>query len=114
MTPSQTRRLEESLRLPASSAESQVADLDALGTSGSLDELALELDDRFGPLAAELDEVAPAVAAACRAVEQALSADKLAWTPDALTTSGWQDVRSLAEEAVLSLRRSGMTHEETT
>ncbi|MFK4728118.1 hypothetical protein ROT00_00355 [Agromyces mediolanus] len=74
--------------------------LTALGTADMLDELALEFDCYFVPVAGELRRRAPRCESLCRRLDGMLSSDTLGWWFDDLGSDDWNEIRSLAVEAV--------------
>jgi hypothetical protein len=89
----------------ASPAEVQVAYIrDELGVGDMADELALEFDDAFRPVAPLLGEIPETrgLLSALRRVDSALEGlDDSDWTADALRTSPrWAEVRRLASAAL--------------
>ena len=92
----------------ADPADLQLAYLSQLGVEGSIDELALEFDDVFRPLAPALSERgASDVVAALGAVDAALGSETLGWSAAALLESPeWNRIRALAGTAKGSLNQS--------
>jgi hypothetical protein len=99
------RELLESLKRLAAPADEQVAYLRDLGSFPSLDELALEFDDVFGPPGTPPPEGPWADALSkLAAALNAMSGQENShlWTADALNGPEWAEVRSLAREAIVS------------
>lgn len=80
------------------SPEEQLSYLTNLGVAPLLDELALEFDDIYRPIVADLIPRSHDVALvdALRAVDAALSSDALRWNFENIDDPGWQAVRSTA------------------
>jgi hypothetical protein len=97
--------LRESVGRLAAPAERQIDYLVALGVADLVDELALEFDDRYQPLRADLERRSDEAAAACAALDRALSSPELGWRFRDLHSPPWEDVRALATTAVVYLRR---------
>ena len=85
----------------ASPAEEQIQYITDLGSADMLDELALEFDDFFRPVAIPLESTpnGPAAVAACRAVDEALQSETLGWFFADLGSAEWAAIRVLAARA---------------
>jgi hypothetical protein len=92
----------------SSPAKAQVRYLSQLGTGHFLDELALEFDDVYRPLAWRLATVGRGaeLIAACERLEVALRSDTLGWSIADLDSDEWAAIRVLAQDARSKL--SGM------
>ncbi|MCM3657280.1 hypothetical protein M3147_08455 [Agromyces mediolanus] len=86
----------------ASPPADQMRYLTALGTADLLDELALEFDGYFVPLAGELRRRAPRCESLCRRLDGMLDSDTLGWRFDDLGSDEWSEIRSVAVEAVVA------------
>jgi hypothetical protein len=98
------RELLEALKRLAAPAEEQVAYLRGLGSFPSLDELALEFDDVFGPPGTPPPD--GAWEDALRSLDAVLNAmsgreNSHLWIADALDGPEWAAVRALARDAVV-------------
>lgn len=83
--------------------EAQIAYLEKLGVADLADELALEFDGAFRPLAPLLEEIPEAwgLLSALRRVDSALSVQDLQWEAAALTSSpSLAKIRRLASSAL--------------
>ena len=89
------------LRRRAAPSDEQERYLRDLGVAPSIDELGLEFDDCFRPLAPRLaDDKATRALEALIVVDAALSDEDLPWTDAGLRESPeWEHVRALAREA---------------
>jgi hypothetical protein len=96
-------RLIAALATLASSPEEQKQHLLRLGLVGSVDELALECDDAYRPLAQALQDRLPVAGAACSRVDGLLCDKDLGWTEEDLANAEWQRVRSSARDALSAL-----------
>jgi hypothetical protein len=97
------KQLLEVVKRLAAPPDEQVAHLRGLGSFPSLDELALEFDDVFGPPgstppAGEWADALKRLAAMLSAMSGPENADL--WTPEALHGAEWAEVRELAREAI--------------
>ncbi|WP_284528463.1 hypothetical protein [Microbacterium sp. T2.11-28] len=79
-------------------ADEQLNYLRGLGVEGSLDELALEFDDAYRPLAdvVGLRPDRPDVAKLLRQLDSALASDALRWAADDIYSDEWESIRRLA------------------
>ena len=96
-------QLLDAVKRLAAPPDEQVAHVHALGAFPSLDELALEFDDVFGPTgssppAGEWADALKRVAATLSAMSGPENADL--WTPEALHGPEWAEVREVAREAI--------------
>ena len=82
-------------------ADEQLNYLRGLGVEGSLDELALEFDDAYRPLAdvVGLGLDRPDVAMLLRQLDSALASDTLRWAADDISSDEWECIRRLARRA---------------
>lgn len=99
--------LRRTIGVLASPADAQVHYLQALGTAPSLDELALEFDDAFGPLRHVMDDVGLSHTARERVADldrvltsMSDSGDVALWRLSALTDPRWDHVRRLSREVL--------------
>ncbi len=90
----------------AAPATDQIEYLTSLGVADLADELALEFDDLYRPIARDLDQVSPELAAACRDLDRMLSSDQLGWTFADLESAEWGLIRATAAAAAAGLRDS--------
>lgn len=97
--------LAASLQRLAAPASEQVEYLAALGVGDLADELALEFDDLYRPLAARLDEFSPGLSLACQELDRRLASQHLGWTFTDLGSPGWAEVRATAAAALAALAR---------
>ncbi len=98
-----TQAFVASLGRLAAPATDQIEYLTSLGVADLADELALEFDDLYGPIARELEQVSPESAAACRELDRMLSSDQLGWTFADLETADWELIRATAAAAAAGL-----------
>lgn len=89
----------------AAPASDQISYLTSLGVADLTDELALEFDDLYRPIATALEEISPESAAACRELDRMLSEDQLGWTFADLESAEWQGIRTAARVASVALAR---------
>lgn len=85
-----------SLRRLAAPATDQIEYLTSLGVADLADELALEFDDLYRPIARDLDQVSAESAATCRDLDHMLSSDQLGWTFADLESAEWGLIRATA------------------
>lgn len=97
--------LAESLQRLAAPASEQVEYLSALGVGELTDELALEFDDLYRPLAARLVETSPGLSLACQQLDRMLASQHLKWTFADLGSPEWAEVRRTAAAALSALAR---------
>lgn len=90
----------------AAPATDQIRYLTSLGVSGLADELALEFDDLYRPIVAELEQLSLEAAALCRELDRLLSSERLGWTFADLESTQWELIRTTAAAASAGLRRS--------
>lgn len=90
----------------AAPATEQIEYLTSLGVADLVDELALEFDDLYRPIARDLEKASPETAAACRALDHMLSSDQLGWTFADLESADWEAIRATAAAAAARLRDS--------
>ena len=101
-----TQAFAASLGRLAASANEQIAYLTSLGVADLADELALEFDDLYRPIARELEQVSTASAAAFRELNHLLSNDQLGWTFADLESAEWESIRATAASAADGLHDS--------
>jgi hypothetical protein len=89
-------------RLAAEPAE-QLAYLEALNTTPSVDELALTLDDELGRVRSSLAADHPLLFLERRLREMSGGENAPMWHADALHTEPWEEVRRLAQAALVEL-----------
>ena len=91
----------------ASTSEEQNQYLAELGVAGSLDELALEFDDRYRPLASVLELLprGPETLRQLQAVDGALKSETLGWGFEDIGSREWVANRVLAQRAREALAR---------
>lgn len=104
--PALTRALVASLGRLAAPATDQIEYLTSLGVADLADELALEFDDLYRPMAMLLEQVSPESAAACRELDLLLSSDQLGWTFADLESAEWGLIRATAAAAAAGLSDS--------
>lgn len=107
------KELVHSIKRLAAPADEQIAYLRRLGSFPSLDELALEFDDMFGP-AGTLPEGSPEWVEALRKLDQRLDEisgheNEHLWLAQALEGTEWTEVRDLARNALAVRPRQGTT-----
>jgi len=90
----------------AAPATEQVRYLTSLGVSGLADELALEFDDLYRPIVADLEQLSLEAAALCRELDRLLSSDRLGWTFADLESTEWELIRATAAAASTWLHSS--------
>jgi hypothetical protein len=104
------------VRRLASSAEEQTQYLTELGVAESLDELALEFDDRYRPLLPYLGSLpnGPQVLEECKIVDEALDTETLGWAFDDLNSQEWKQIRVHASnvDALLELSAKDIQEDE--
>jgi len=85
----------------AAPADVQSTYLEQLGVGGSLDELALEFDDVFRPVEAQIENNSywTEALASLRELDRALSSEHLRWTGEALRDADWEQIPRLATTA---------------
>lgn len=101
-----TQAFAASLARLAAPVNEQIAYLTSLGLADLADELALEFDDLYRPIAGELEQISPASAAACRELDHLLSNDQLGWTFLDLESDQWELIRATAASAAAGLHDS--------
>lgn len=89
----------------AAPASEQINYLTSLGVADLTDELALEFDDLYRPIAEALDHLSPESASACRQLDQILSSDELGWSFADLESAEWERVRASAAAAAAALSK---------
>lgn len=95
--------LATSLHRLAAPASEQVEHLSELGVGDLVDELALEFDDLYRPLAPRLGEAYPGLSLACRELDRRLVSWRLGWTFADLESPGWAESRRAAAAALAAL-----------
>ena len=94
-------QLRQALEHLAAAPEAQAAYLRQLGTSASLDELALSFDD---VAEASAFSTAAAIQKLSRTLDEMSGADNAhLWKPSALRGPEWAEVRRLAQDALLAI-----------
>lgn len=101
-----TQAFVASLSRLAAPAPDQIEYLASLGVADLTDELALEFDDLYRPIARDLEQISPESASACRELDRMLSSDKLGWTFADLESAEWESIRTTAAAAAAGLRDS--------
>jgi hypothetical protein len=107
----QLEQLRSALDLIAAEAQRQAHYLEELGTSPSLDKLALEFDDarRLVPGLVRRGIVPPEVERIVADIDsrlQEMTRDRELWSREALDRSPWQSLRPAPEEGLKHLRES--------
>lgn len=87
----------------AAAPEEQIAYLEALGTAPSADELALGLDDELRRVRSRLAADHPLVLLDRRLDEMSGSENAALWRADTLYSQPWNEVRLLAQEALVEI-----------
>lgn len=101
----QQQELLNSIKRLAAAPEEQEAYIRSLGSSPSLDELALEFDDMFGPSGTDPPAGPEEWQDALRRLDSLLTrmsgtANARLWVVDALSEPEWAEVRSVARQAL--------------